>query len=167
MIADVPIYYVDTSVVGHAVLPGGSPTARVWLDEARAAGGRLVSSRLLHLEAIRLLRRENLDLGAADAAMDRIDLLAIDERCLRFAEAIQCKVKALDAIHLGTALGFSPTLTVASHDRAMLEAAAALGFAVTDPLSAAVGPTPTDSADTADQISGPGRDNSGSQDLPA
>jgi predicted nucleic acid-binding protein len=131
----VTVYYVDTSVLGHAILPDGLPGARRWLDQARQEGHVLVSSRLAQLELTRLARRETLDLAVVQETVARINLLAVDEPVLREAEQIRPHVKTLDAIHLGAVIAFDADVTVASHDTTMLRTAADLGFTTCDPLA--------------------------------
>ncbi|MDR1798854.1 MAG: PIN domain-containing protein [Bifidobacteriaceae bacterium] len=128
-------YYVDSSVVGHAILPDGDRRAAAWLDARCHADDLVVASRLLRLELVRLARREQLDLADVDAATDRIALLSIDDTTLRLAETIERHVRSLDAIHLATALRFDPNLTIATHDNHMSSVAQALGFPTDDPLA--------------------------------
>ncbi|MDR0594552.1 MAG: PIN domain-containing protein [Bifidobacteriaceae bacterium] len=131
------LYYVDTSVIGHAALPDGDPRAARWATAVQAGGGELVSSRLLRLELTRLVRRLGLDLALVEAAVSRINLVDVDRPALRQAEGIEHHVKSLDAVHLGTALSVDRALTVVSHDSAMLRGAEALGLRAFDPLATA------------------------------
>lgn len=82
-------WYLDASVALHALLPGGDPRARRWLDETRLAGEDVYSSTLLRLELTRVLRRERLDLDLARPVLDRLNLVSIDDGVLRFAAAIE------------------------------------------------------------------------------
>ncbi|MDR0593997.1 MAG: PIN domain-containing protein [Bifidobacteriaceae bacterium] len=136
------LYYVDTSVIGHAILPDGDPRAASWATAVQAGGSELVSSRLLRLELTRLVRRLGLDLALVDQAVSRVNLVDIDPPVLRQAEGIQHHVKSLDAIHLGTALSVDPTLTLVSHDTVMLLGARTLGLRAFDPLEAALDSQP-------------------------
>jgi predicted nucleic acid-binding protein len=129
------LYYIDTSVIGHAILPGGDPRAARWLTRVQAGGHQLVSSRLLRLEVARLVRRQGLDTALVEEALGQINLVDIDNPTLAQAESVQHHVKSLDAIHLGTALSIDPAITVASHDTALLAAAESLGLITIDPLA--------------------------------
>jgi predicted nucleic acid-binding protein len=128
-------WYLDASVALHATLPGGDSRARDWLDAARRAGDEAYSSSLLHLELIRVLRRERLDPALALPVLDRINLVSIDDGVLRFAAMIEPHVKSLDAIHLATCSLLGAGLAVVTHDAGMAEVAALLGLDAFDPLS--------------------------------
>ncbi|MDR1266333.1 MAG: PIN domain-containing protein [Propionibacteriaceae bacterium] len=136
------LFYVDASVVGHALLADGDPRASAWLNQASRDGCHLISSRLIRLELTRLARREGLALSWVAEAAARLDLVTLDEAALGQAEGIEQHVKSLDAIHLGTALSVDPALTVVSHDGVMLRVADELGFPTLDPLAAASDPDP-------------------------
>lgn len=128
-------WYLDASVALHALLPGGDPRARRWLDETRLAGEDVYSSTLLRLELTRVLRRERLDLDLARPVLDRLNLVSIDDGVLRFAAAIEPHIKSLDAIHLATCLLLGSGVTVATHDSTMRDVAQQLGLDVVDPLA--------------------------------
>lgn len=127
-------WYMDASVALHALLPGGDPRARRWMDAALRKGGEIFSSALLQLELTRVLRREGLDVAAARPVLDRINLVSIDDGVLRFAAAIEPHVKSLDAIHLATCSLLGNGVVVVTHDQSMAEVAAAMGLEVIDPL---------------------------------
>lgn len=128
-------WYLDTSVALHALLPGGDPRARVWIDETRQKGEAIYSSTLLRLEVVRALRRERLDVELARPLIERIDLIALDDGIVNVAAAIEPHVRSLDAIHLATCslLGFGST--VVTHDAQMASAARHLGLESFDPLA--------------------------------
>lgn len=130
-------WYLDTSVALHAVLPWGDPRARAWLQSFDGADAGICSSSLLQLELVRALRRERLDTGYARLALDRLDLISIDDGVLRFAAAIEPHIKSLDAIHLATCSLLGNGVAVVTHDASMAEVAAGLGFDVLDPLATA------------------------------
>ncbi len=127
-------WYLDSSVLVHALLPDGDPRARTWLETVRRHGDAVYSSALLELEMVRVLRRERLDAAVVGAAVKRVALVSIDDGILRIAAAIEPHVKALDAIHLATCSLLGSCVTIATHDSAMSSAAASLGFDVVDPL---------------------------------
>lgn len=127
-------WYLDSSVAIHAVLPAGDPRARTWLTASSEQVADLCSSRLLHLEMVRTLRREQMDPGWARLVTDRIELISIDDGVLRFAAAIEPHLRSLDAIHLATCSLLGDSFTVVTHDARMAAAATELGFDVHDPL---------------------------------
>jgi predicted nucleic acid-binding protein len=94
-------WYLDASVALHALLPGGDPRARQWLDSVDD-DDHIYSSVLLNLELSRTLRREQLEVARARLVTDRLHQVSIDDGILRFAAAIEPHAKSLDAIHLAT-----------------------------------------------------------------
>ncbi|HET7301065.1 MAG TPA: type II toxin-antitoxin system VapC family toxin [Oleiagrimonas sp.] len=131
-------WYLDSSVAIHAVLPAGDPRARAWLTASSEQAVDLCSSRLLQLEMVRTLRREQMDPAWARLVTDRIELIGIDDGVLRFAAAIEPHLKSLDAIHLATCSLLGDNFTVVTHDARMAEVAIHMGFNVHDPLIAKV-----------------------------
>jgi predicted nucleic acid-binding protein len=129
-------WYLDTSVALHAILPGGDPRARVWIDDARTRAETVVSSTLLQLEATRALRREKLATTLATPLVERIALASIDDGILRSAAAIEPHVRALDAIHLATCMTLGSGVVLVTHDTRMAEVARTLGYRTVDPLGA-------------------------------
>ncbi len=132
-------WYLDASVALHAALPGGDRRARTWLDSTRDSGDEVFSSTLLDLELTRTLRRERMELMRAQLVLRRITLVSIDDGVLRVAGAIEPHVKSLDAIHLATCTMLGSGITVVTHDRGMVVAAAELGFDAFDPLAPQMG----------------------------
>lgn len=130
-------FYLDTSVAVEALLPGGDPAARAWLDQNAAGSGSVFSSTLLHLELSRVLRRESIPIARIGAVVRRIDQISIDDGILAAAAGIEPHVRSLDAIHLATCSLLGPEACLVTHDAGMAAAALALGFAVLDPLAAA------------------------------
>ena len=129
-------WYLDASVALHATLPGGDRRAQDWLDAVREGGDEVYSSSLLHLELIRVLRRERLDPGLVRSVLDRVNLVSIDDGVLRFGAAIEPHIKSLDAIHLATCSLLGSGVALVTHDTSMTEVAALLGLDCFDPLSA-------------------------------
>ena len=93
--------YVDTSALGPVLL--GEPDAPAIVREL-ASFEQHVASRLLRVELRRLAVREDA-LQAADALLNGIALLPVDETTLTAAETVApTTVGTLGAIHLVTAL---------------------------------------------------------------
>lgn len=125
-------YYLDTSVALRAIHNVPEKTRiRVWINSLPR--GCLVSSRLLKTEMIRTLRRDARPLAEADPVLSRVWLTELTEAIVTVAEAIEPHVKTLDALHLATALTIGEPITVATHDRSMLQAAKILGLPTHDP----------------------------------
>src|SRR5262245_23202755 len=101
--------YVDTSAVLRVLFSEPGPTVPL------AAGGRVVSSELLEVEAFRAIDRERLmgNLSDEQTAVKRkelvdliamLDLAPIDSAVIaRAKSSFAVNVRALDAIHVATA----------------------------------------------------------------
>lgn len=130
--------YVDSSVPLLALMEqtGGSEAAA--LDEHRGEALRKVSSALLDVEVSRALRREGLDPALADALLDSIDLVVIDDEVVQRAKALTGELKSLDVIHLATALMLDhprDPVVLLTHAARLAEAARAHGLEVIDPAA--------------------------------
>lgn len=130
--------YVDSSVPLLALMEqtGGSEAAA--LDEHRGEALRKVSSALLDVEVSRALRREGLDPALADALLDSIDLVVIDDEVVQRAKALTGELKSPDAIHLATALMLNhprDPVVLLTHAARLAEAARAHGLEVIDPAA--------------------------------
>jgi predicted nucleic acid-binding protein len=92
--------YVDMSAVGRVLLEeSDAPAIRRSLD----AFDERLSSRLIQVELRRIALRAGLA-HRADALLDGIDLIPLDDVVLEVAETIEpYNVGTLDAIHLATA----------------------------------------------------------------
>ncbi|MCG7284572.1 type II toxin-antitoxin system VapC family toxin [Cellulomonas sp. ACRRI] len=125
-------YYLDSSVALRAVLAVPErPDVLAWID---AHAGRLVSSRLLRTEVVRVLRREQLPVSSASPLLSRVGLISLSDEVASVAESIERHVKTLDALHLATALVIGDPVVVATHDAGMAAVAAHLGLDVEDPV---------------------------------
>lgn len=129
-------FYLDTSVAVHALL--GTADAEAWFDRATANGAdEIMSSRVLQTELTRVLRRERLPVSDRDVILDHVGSVRLTEAILASAEAIVPHVKALDAIHLASAIACGSQTIVVSHDANLLEVAALLGLQAHDPIGSA------------------------------
>lgn len=132
------IVYIDSSVAVRAIL--GEPGILAWDDWERA-----YSSTLLLIEVGRALQRVSPgggDLPGAEARRaaafaefrNLIGIIPLSEDIARVAAGpFPLPVKALDAIHVATALSVAkdePLLVFATHDRQQGAAAEAMGLAV-------------------------------------
>ena len=126
------LVYLDSSVALRAILD--VPERRrvqAWMETHRA---RLVSSRLLRTDVIRVLRRDARPLADAAPLLDRVGLLDITRETHSVAESIERHLTTLDALHLATAPLVGEPVTVATHDATMKVVAEHLGLLVTDPV---------------------------------
>ena len=124
--------YVDTSVaLAHLLAEDRSPPDTLWSES-------LVSSRLLEYELWTRLNARGLSLShgeAARALLHRLALLELAPPVLaRALEPFPVPVRTLDALHLAS-LEFlrsqRVTISLASYDQRLLDAAARLGVAIT------------------------------------
>lgn len=128
------IWYLDSSVALRILL-AHSHTATRWFDQRSERGDSFVSSRLLELEMIRILRRESLDIDLVAEFLAELTLLRMDDALITEAAAIRPHLKSLDALHLASAQRVGTTaVTIVTHDMAMAQVADTLGFEVFDPI---------------------------------
>lgn len=126
-------FYLDSSVALRAVLDVPErPRVRRWVDDR---AGRLVSSRLLRTEIVRVLRREKLPVALAGPLLSRVGLVSLSDEVASVAESIERHVKALDALHLATAIVIGEPVVVVTHDATMATVAGHLGLDVEDPVA--------------------------------
>ena len=129
------VYYLDTSVAARVLL-GHSPSAAAWLDARTAdAEDSVISSRILRTELTRVLRREGLPVMVRDELLDYLGTVPLTDGVLAEAEAIVPHLKALDAIHLASAIGTGLDPVVVTHDAAFRAVAELIGCPTFDPVS--------------------------------
>lgn len=122
--------YVDASVLLAALLREGMrPSPRFWSRE-------LVSSRLLQYEVINRVQAYGADpkvLVVTHNLLDRVEYVELEPpRLARALEPFPVPVRTLDGLHLATMdylRNQGATVEIATYDRRLSEAAAALGFA--------------------------------------
>ena len=126
------LIYLDSSVALRTIL---DVQERVRLQEWMQTPGIIhVSSRLLRTEVVRVLRRDGRPPSDAAPLLDRVGILDLTPETHSVAESIERDIKALDALHLATALLIGEPVTVATHDRTMKSVALHLGLEITDPV---------------------------------
>lgn len=127
-----PLLYVDTSALLDRAF--GQQRHRAIAEVLRShagGGGRLVSSRLMHLEARRAFVRERLrghDARSILALADQITALPVTDEVWAAAHAIEQHAKTFDALHLATCALVGAILL--STDAGMLGVADAMGITV-------------------------------------
>lgn len=127
------VAYFDASALHKLVV--GEPESEA-LRRAARAWPRRVTSRLAIVELIRSVRRADPALEpAARRLLARVSLLADNNRVLVGATQLEPQtLRALDAIHVTTALRVRPALAAfVSYDRRQLAAAEILGLPTASP----------------------------------
>lgn len=97
---------------------------------------RRISSILLHVEAVRAVRREApSQVNVTFRALDGLALVPVDDGIIRDAGALDDdRLRSLDAIHLATAKALGDDLAeLITYDRRMADAARDLGLPVAAP----------------------------------
>ncbi|WP_029144546.1 type II toxin-antitoxin system VapC family toxin [Microbacterium luticocti] len=127
------IVYLDSSVALRTILDVPERVRlQGWMD---SAGIDFVSSRLLHTEVIRVLRREARPLSDGEPLLSRVGLFDLTRETHTVAESIERHIRTPDALHLATALLIGESVTVASHDAHMRDVAEGLGLRTVDPVA--------------------------------
>ncbi|MDO5066728.1 MAG: type II toxin-antitoxin system VapC family toxin [Propionibacteriaceae bacterium] len=126
------LVYLDSSVALRTILD--VPERRRLLAWMESPDLFFVSSRLLRTEVIRALRREGRPLAEAQPLLARVGLWDLSRETHVVAESIGHHIKALDALHLATAVLVGQPITVATHDARMAAVAEYLGLPTVDPV---------------------------------
>lgn len=129
--------YLDTSAVAKLfVAEPESADLRTWFAEQRG-GVHLVSSALLGVELVRLLRLVNPDAISAAQEFLSTDVDIVDIRASVLADAAAVsppRLRSLDAIHLATALDLIDSIDILlTYDKRFIEACHAAGIPVASP----------------------------------
>lgn len=126
--------YLDSSAFVKVVIEEAESAAlRGFLA---ASDARRVSSALLRTEALRAVRHLGPEaLANVREGLRRVELIAIDDRILDTAGMLEPRIlRALDAIHLATALAVGDDLdAVVTYDERMVAAAELIGVPATSP----------------------------------
>ena len=131
-------HYLHSSIALRAILNVPErEQVRAWIDGQPR--GSLVSSRLLRIEVVRVLRREGRPPSDGAPILDRVGLVTLGDAISSLAEAIGPTIRTLDTLHMATAQHIGETLTIVTHDATMREVAKALGFATFDPCREGAG----------------------------
>lgn len=95
-------------------------------------GTELLSSRLLEVELHAIVDRRGGSHRDVDAIVRRVDLDAVDDEVIDHALSLGTGLRALDALHLSTALLYGEDMTaMATYDREFATSAGAFGLAST------------------------------------
>ena len=131
----VELLYLDSSAIVKLVAREPETDALV---ERLRTGADLVSSALARVEVGRAVRRAGIpgvDLPRAEAVLDAIALLRIDEAILHAAGLMDPPdIRSLDAIHLASALSLGEALgALVTYDAQLASAARTSGLEVLAP----------------------------------
>lgn len=127
------IYFDTSALVTLVSQEEHSDALQQWLTGSEV---RLVSSLLLHTEALRVAHRLTADAVARTRALlDGVILLPITpDTCERAASLSPSSMRSLDAIHLATALGVVHEISgVLTYDERLAESCSAHGITVIAP----------------------------------
>lgn len=118
--------YLDTSAAYK--LLSREPEAEA-VEALFADGIGLLSSRLLEVELHATADRRGGSHEDVESIVRRVDLDAVDDEVLDHALALGSELRAMDALHLSTALLYGGTVTeMATFDRELAEAAQSFGL---------------------------------------
>jgi uncharacterized protein len=125
------IAYIDSSAFVKLVLPAPESEAM----RAEAEGWRLVSSTLLEVEAVLAVRRRApLEVVGVREVLRTVELVEMDRPVRFHAGDLPGRLRALDAIHLATALSLGDRCeTFFCYDDRLAAAARGQGLAVSVP----------------------------------
>ncbi len=124
--------YLDSSAIVKLVTREPGTTELV---QAVRADPEVVSSALARTEVVRAVRRSGGRTARAEAVLDRIALVHIDDGILRSAaRLVPPELRTLDAIHLATALSLAVDVAaVVTYDGRLARAAVEAGLDVRSP----------------------------------
>ncbi len=128
------VYLDSSAIIKLVVAEPESEALRAYLTGRKER----VASGLARVEVFRALRRAHggtpILLHHADAVLEGIALVAVDEPVLRDAAGLEPRLlRSLDAIHLATALSLGELDAVVTYDRRLAAAAAEAGLEVASP----------------------------------
>jgi predicted nucleic acid-binding protein len=130
------LLYVDTSAAAKLLLREAETDALV--AYLSSAGRLLATSRIGVVELRRLGRRASSSPDRADAVAATLAVIEIDDTVERIAIVLDPSLRALDAIHLASALAAGDALDAfVCYDGRLAQAAAAAGLNVVAPQASA------------------------------
>lgn len=119
--------YLDTSAAYKLLSrePGADDVERLFVD-----GTDLLSSRLLAVELHATVDRRGGRHEDVDAIVRRVALDAVDDEIVDHALSLRSGLRAMDALHLSTALLYGEAMTaIVTYDRELAEASRRFGLA--------------------------------------
>jgi len=122
------VIYLDTSAA-YKLLSREPEVAAV--EALFTEGSGLLSSRLLEVELHATVERRGGSHEDVESIVQRVDLDAVDDEIIDHALALRSGLRAMDALHLSTALLYGGTVTaMATCDRELAAAAQRHGLAL-------------------------------------
>ena len=118
--------YLDTSAAYKLLSrePGAAAVEALFVD-----GVGLLSSRLLEVELHATVERRGGSHEDVEAIVRRVDLDAVDDDVVDHALALRSGLRAMDALHLSTALLYGGTVAeIATYDKELAAAAQRFGL---------------------------------------
>ena len=118
--------YLDTSAAYKLLSrePGAAAVEALFVD-----GVGLLSSRLLEVELHATVERHGGSHEDVEAIVRRVDLDAVDDDVVDHALALRSGLRAMDALHLSTALLYGGTVAeIATYDKELAAAAQRFGL---------------------------------------
>ncbi|WP_337000429.1 MULTISPECIES: type II toxin-antitoxin system VapC family toxin [unclassified Microbacterium] len=123
--------FLDTSAAVKALIDEAESAAVISLF---ADGTEFVASRLLAVELHAVADRRSLSHEQTDDLLSHISLVSLDDDIMTRAIGLHSGLRALDALHLATAIRLRDTITsVLTYDQELADAARQSGIAVTSP----------------------------------
>lgn len=122
--------YLDTSAAAKALIQEEESAAVL---RAFAEGTEFIASRLLAVELHAVADRRSLSHEAADDLLDRVALVSLTDDTMTHAIGARAGLRALDALHLATAIELGDVLTsVLTYDREFATAVLAHGLELSE-----------------------------------
>lgn len=135
------LVYVDSSaVMKRLAVEEESDDLERYLTNLVSRGHQMISSDLLEIELWRAAVRDGIDTAEVESSLEEVHLVGILPEVVEAAKGITQTIKALDSIHLATALllkdeaeGEEAVEQVITYDSRMRAVAEELGFEVVSP----------------------------------
>jgi uncharacterized protein len=124
------VIYLDTSAAAKALIEedGSADVRRAFTD-----GTEFIASRLLAVELHAVADRRKLSHEAVDDLLDRVALVSLNDETVDRAVRAHSGLRALDSLHLATAIELTDVLAgVLTYDDELANAAVARGLALVD-----------------------------------
>ena len=116
-------------VLCESAVPIGWTAGAAAVESLFAQGAGLLSSRLLEVELHSIVERRGGSHEDVEAIVRRVDLDAVDDDVVDHALALRSGLRAMDALHLSTALLYGGTVTeIATYDKKLAAAAQRFGL---------------------------------------
>lgn len=135
MVSSERTWFVDSSMLLGAIADR-SLAARESFESASAAGDRFLSSGMLELQVLRVVKNAGLSTDVAGEYLGEFAPIAVGDDLIEEAIALEPVLGAADSVHIASALRLGAgSVTIVTHDAQMARAAASLGFEVLDPVT--------------------------------